>query len=119
MNFYKAYFFRMYHLVGKLGNYDLSFSVISFIVIFQMMNFIVLLPYPIVEHLLTLDELKLLAGALCIFLFIINYFLFVYKNKYLKILEKYEHESKTHKIISTVLTIFYCIGSLILFIMQL
>lgn len=46
-------------------------------------------------------------AILTLFVFLTNYLLFLYKDKYLKIAERYKHESKTHRLIGIYLTFFY------------
>ena len=58
--------------------------------------------------------LGLLIGAVTLVFFIVNYFLFIYKDKYKKIIDEFKNESDKKRKIGTILTWSYVIVTLAL-----
>ena len=117
MNPYNLYFYRIYRFLSKLGSHDLAFSVITFIVLFQLFNIVVLFPFPLVKEFMSFNVYVALIVFISLILFSVNFYLFVYKSKYLKVVEACKNESNKQKIISSVLTLLYIFLSVILLIL--
>ncbi len=111
---YYYLFYKIHKFTSNLGKYDVAFSSITGLSGLQMFNIItIILSMPSLEKVF-IAHYKLYILFITLFFFIINYYLFVYKDKYLEINKKFEKESKQRKIIGDFVVATYVILSFVL-----
>ncbi len=111
---YYYLFYKIHKFTSKLGKYDVAFSSITGLSGLQLFNIItIILSIPPLEKVFIVHY-KLYIFFITLLFFIINYFLFVYKDKYLDIEKKYKNESKRQKSIGDFIVTTYIILSFVL-----
>ncbi len=118
MNIYYYLFYKIYRFTQKLGKYEVSFSAmlgLSFLLFLDINAlYIILLPVTQVNF---KDQYRIPLIILYIAVFIINYFLFIYKKRYKEIEKQFKNESTRNKRIGNAIVIAYIIISLLLVFM--
>ena len=118
MNIYYYLFYKIYRFTQRLGNYDVAFSAMlgfSFL-LFLDINTIYISVFP-VTNINFNNHYRTPLIILYIIVFIINYFLFIYKKRYKEIEKQFKNESTKNKRIGSIIVIVYVIISLSLVLM--
>lgn len=118
MNIYYYLFYKIYRFTQRLGNYDVAFSAMlgfSFL-LFLDINTIYISVFP-VTNINFNNHYRTPLIILYIIVFIINYFLFIYKKRYKEIEKQFKNESTKNKRIGSIIVIVYVIISLLLVLM--
>ena len=96
---YYYFFYKIHKFTGKLGKYDVAFSSITGLVGIQLVNIITFILSINFLKEYFLNHYKIYIFFITLFLFTVNYFLFIYNDKYIKIEGKFSNESLQQRII--------------------
>jgi len=116
INIYYYTYFKLYKLVEKTNREVVEWASMIFFSELLWFNIITILYY---LNFLQSDFIKHHAKVvvlLMVLLFLINYFIFINKHRYQKIIKLYSGESRNRKVIGIVLVITYSIVSIYLFL---
>jgi hypothetical protein len=116
MNFYNRYFFLIYKGLKQIGDYDLYFTVVHFICSIQLFNILTLFNFyrndlPIIFN----NYTSLIIITLCV-LYSVNIMVFLYKKKYIQIIESNKNEKK--KNIEVIFVWSYILTSIIFYVIS-
>ena len=114
---YYYFFYKIHKFTGKLGKYDVAFSSITGLVGIQLVNIITFILSINFLKEYFLNHYKIYIFFITLFLFTVNYFLFIYNDKYIKIEGKFSNESLQQRIIiNFIVTIYVILSFILLFI---
>ena len=107
INPYYYLYFRLYKFAKKVSAWDSAWLAVVWIAGLNFFNVasVVFFLFPAKEVLIF--QPWTISAMTTIPLMLINYFIFLHKGKANRIIAKYDNESKTAKVISTILTIVY------------
>lgn len=113
-NPYFYLYYRLYRFAKRVGTVDATWTAMLLITVFVGFNvFTILLLFFNKNELFFLPP-KIIGGSLAIIIGIINYFIFIQKDKCMEMIQRFENESELQRIISAVLTIIYIVLTLFL-----
>lgn len=111
---YYYLFYRIHRFTKKLGNYDVAFSSmagLSGLLIFNLVS-IINLVNPITKS--NWGTVKNYIIAFAIIIFVFNYLVFIYKDKYKEIEKTFSKETNKQKKVSSLIVSIYLVLTLIL-----
>ena len=106
MNPYYYLYYKIYKFTSKLGKWEVAESAAYGMTTLIVINFITLFSKYI-------DKGYIALIGFAISIYSINHFLFPYKKKYLKIIEKHQSESKLQSKIGGAIVILYVIATFV------
>jgi hypothetical protein len=111
MNIYFLFYYRIYKATYKTNSIAefSSMVVLSTLILLNVVTLILTI-YPTFSKVISKNEF--IAGSMCILS--INYLIFIYKQRYLKIIDEYSKKKWANKFIMGVITIIYIFGSIFL-----
>jgi len=113
MNIYHYLFYKIYVFTKRLGRYEIPFSTLLGFSFLELLNSMVILLLLSRTLKFRLSPVGVYVTAIFILIFITNYYLFIFKKKYIKI-EKYFKNNDSHKHLGNIFVLLYVIISLIL-----
>lgn len=112
---YNYLFYKIYRLINRLGNYDVAFSAMMPFITLIYLNIITIMFFIKPINNINKANYKIVIIIIGVFLLVINYFFFIYKNKYKRLIKQFENETKRQQVLGSLLVSSYAILSFILF----
>ncbi len=116
MKYYQYLFYKVYSFTKKLGNWEVaesamySLSVLESLSLIRIGYFFKLFPLTYYD---SNSYYQTDAIIICLVLWGINYYCFLYKKKYKEIEKRFKKESKTSKVIGDIVVSLYAIGTVV------
>jgi len=111
---YYYLYYRIYSLWKKMPGRDHAFSAMAALCLIIGYNLLSLMILIDSHYDIPINKGKNLVVFLVILLFVSNYFIFVHKERFKKIVERFKNESKNNKIASSIGIIFLVIFTILL-----